>query len=109
MSSSKKEAFKQLPEASSWPKFFGTGGYDHINGLLIYLPSIPDYWITIRLNTEFKGHASIWYTEIKEIHGRRNRPWWKSQIIKKYSNGTWIWQKTISFENDNNSVDKEQY
>ncbi|MBW0580709.1 hypothetical protein O181_120424, partial [Austropuccinia psidii MF-1] len=23
---------------------------------------------------------------MKEIHGRRNWPWWKSQIIKKYSN-----------------------
>ncbi|MBW0591508.1 hypothetical protein O181_131223, partial [Austropuccinia psidii MF-1] len=82
---------------------------DYIDGLFIDVPSIPDYWITARLNTEFKGHASIWYTEMKEIHGRRNWPWWKSQIIKKYSNGTWIWQKTISFENDKYSVDKDPY
>ncbi|MBW0481625.1 hypothetical protein O181_021340 [Austropuccinia psidii MF-1] len=46
---SEKEALKQLPEASSWPKFSGTGEYDHmelidyINGLLIDVPSIPDY------------------------------------------------------------------
>ncbi|MBW0508462.1 hypothetical protein O181_048177 [Austropuccinia psidii MF-1] len=44
---------------------------------------------------------------MKEIHGRRNWPWWKSQIIQKYSNGTWIWQKTMSFENDKYSVDKD--
>ncbi|MBW0518773.1 hypothetical protein O181_058488 [Austropuccinia psidii MF-1] len=44
---------------------------DHIDGLFIDVPSIPDYWITARLNTAFKGHASIWYTEIKEIHGGR--------------------------------------
>ncbi|MBW0556274.1 hypothetical protein O181_095989 [Austropuccinia psidii MF-1] len=75
----------------------------------IDVPSIPDYCITARLNTEFKGHASIWYTEMKEIHGRRNWPWWKSQIIQKYSNGTWIWQKTMSFENDKYSVDKDPY
>ncbi|MBW0581280.1 hypothetical protein O181_120995 [Austropuccinia psidii MF-1] len=81
MSYSEKEALKQLPEASSWPKFSGTGEYDHmelidyIDGLFIDVPSIPDYWITARLNTEFKGHASIWYTEMKEIHGRRNWPW----------------------------------
>ncbi|MBW0501966.1 hypothetical protein O181_041681 [Austropuccinia psidii MF-1] len=115
MSYSEKEALKHLPEASIWPKFSGTGEYDcmelidYIDGLLIDVPSIPDYWITVRLNTELKGHASIWYTEMKEIHGRRNWPWWKSQIIQKYINGTWIWQKTISFENDKYSVYKDPY
>ncbi|MBW0496141.1 hypothetical protein O181_035856 [Austropuccinia psidii MF-1] len=115
MSYYEKEALKQLPEASSWPKFSGTGEYDHmelidyIDGLFIDVPSIPDYWITARLNTAFEGHSSIWYTEMKEIHGRRNWPWWKSQIIQKYSNGTWIWQKTMSFENDKYSVDKDPY
>ncbi|MBW0476327.1 hypothetical protein O181_016042 [Austropuccinia psidii MF-1] len=88
MSYSEKEGLKQLPEASSWPKFSGTGEYDHmelidyIDGLFIDLPSIPDYWITARLDTEFKGHSSIWYTEIKDIHGRRNWAWWRSQIIQ---------------------------
>ncbi|MBW0498290.1 hypothetical protein O181_038005 [Austropuccinia psidii MF-1] len=52
MSCSKKEALKQLPEASSWPKFSGTGEYDHmelidyIDELFINVPSIPHYWIT---------------------------------------------------------------
>ncbi|MBW0529552.1 hypothetical protein O181_069267 [Austropuccinia psidii MF-1] len=101
MSYPDKEAFKQIPEASSWPKFSGTGEYDHmelkdhIDGLLIDVPSIPDYWITARLNTALKVHASIWYTQMKEIHGRRNCSWWKSQIIQKYSNGTWICHKTM--------------
>ncbi|MBW0470556.1 hypothetical protein O181_010271 [Austropuccinia psidii MF-1] len=110
MSYSEKEALKQLPEASSWPKFSGTGEYDHME-LIDYIdvPSLPDYWITARLNTAFKGHASIWYTEIKEIHGRRSWPWWKIQIIQKYSNGTWIWQKTMSFGNDQYSMDKDPY
>ncbi|MBW0545295.1 hypothetical protein O181_085010, partial [Austropuccinia psidii MF-1] len=112
---SEKEAFKQLSEASSWPKFSGIGEHDHmelidyIDGLFNDVPSIPDYWITARLNTAFKGHASIWYTEMKEIHGRRNWPWWKIQIIQKYSNGTWIWKMTMSFENDKYSVDKDSY
>ncbi|MBW0498021.1 hypothetical protein O181_037736 [Austropuccinia psidii MF-1] len=110
MSHPEKEALKQLPEASNWPKFSGTGEYDHmelidyIDGLLIALPSIPDYLITAILNTAFKGHASVWYTEIKEICGKRNWPWWKSQIIQRYSNGTWIWQKTIC--NHNCTLDK---
>ena len=30
MSYSEKESLKKLPEASSWPKFCGTGGYDHM-------------------------------------------------------------------------------
>ncbi|MBW0497625.1 hypothetical protein O181_037340 [Austropuccinia psidii MF-1] len=78
MSYSEKEALKQLPEASSWPKFSGTGAYDHmeiidyIDGLFIDVPRIPDYWITARLNTAFKRHVSIWYTEMKEIHGSKN-------------------------------------
>ncbi|MBW0469612.1 hypothetical protein O181_009327 [Austropuccinia psidii MF-1] len=77
MSYSEKEALKQLPEASSWPKFSGTGEYDHmelidyVDGLFIDVPSIPDYCITDRLNTAFKGNSSIWYTEINKIHGGR--------------------------------------
>ncbi|MBW0569631.1 hypothetical protein O181_109346 [Austropuccinia psidii MF-1] len=71
MSFTEKEALKQLPDASIWPKFPATGEYDHMelidytDGLFIDVPSIPDYWITARLNTSFKGHASIWYTEMK--------------------------------------------
>ncbi|MBW0497771.1 hypothetical protein O181_037486 [Austropuccinia psidii MF-1] len=81
MSYYEKEAVKQLPEASIWPKFSVTREYDHmelifyIDGLFIDVPSIPDYWITARLNKAFEGHASIWYIEIKEIHCRRNWPW----------------------------------
>ncbi|MBW0472176.1 hypothetical protein O181_011891 [Austropuccinia psidii MF-1] len=72
MSYSEKEALKQLPEASSWPKFSGTEEYDHMEVIdYIDVPSIPDYWITDSLNTAFKGNASIWYTEMKEIHGRK--------------------------------------
>ncbi|MBW0501372.1 hypothetical protein O181_041087 [Austropuccinia psidii MF-1] len=89
MSYIEMEALKQLPEPSSWPKFSGTGEYDHmepidyIDGLYIDVPSIPDNWITARLNTAFKGHSSIWYTEMKQIHGRKSWPWRKSQIIQK--------------------------
>ncbi|MBW0533223.1 hypothetical protein O181_072938 [Austropuccinia psidii MF-1] len=46
---------------------------------------------------------------MKELHGRRNWPWWKSQIIQKNRNVTWIWQKTMSFENYKYSVDKDPY
>ncbi|MBW0563005.1 hypothetical protein O181_102720 [Austropuccinia psidii MF-1] len=82
---------------------------DCIDGLFIDVPRIPNYWITARLNTAFNGHAIIWYTEMKEICGRRNWPWWKSQIIQKYSNGTWIWKTTMSFDNEKYSVDKDSY
>ncbi|MBW0497283.1 hypothetical protein O181_036998 [Austropuccinia psidii MF-1] len=93
MSYYETEALKQLPEASSWPTLPGTEEYhhmkliDYIHGLFIDVQSIPDYWLTARLNIAFKGHASIWYTEMKEIHFRRNWPLWKTQIIQKYSNG----------------------
>ncbi|MBW0494157.1 hypothetical protein O181_033872 [Austropuccinia psidii MF-1] len=77
MSYSEKEPLKQLPETSSWHKFSRIGEYDHmelidsIDGVFIDVPRIPDYWITARNNKELKGHASIWYTEMKEIHGLR--------------------------------------
>ncbi|MBW0473825.1 hypothetical protein O181_013540 [Austropuccinia psidii MF-1] len=50
---------------------------NHIDGLFIDVESIPDYWITASPNTPFKGHASIWYTEMNKIHGKRNWPWWR--------------------------------
>ncbi|MBW0504982.1 hypothetical protein O181_044697 [Austropuccinia psidii MF-1] len=59
MSYSEKKALKQLPEASRWPKFSGTGEYDHlelidyIDGLFIDVSSMPDNWITSILNTSF--------------------------------------------------------
>ncbi|MBW0546089.1 hypothetical protein O181_085804 [Austropuccinia psidii MF-1] len=115
MSYSEKESLKQLPEASSWAKFSGSGEYHHmelidsIDALLIDVPSIPVYWITATLNTAFKGHASIWYTEMKKIHGRRNWPWGKSKIIQKYSNGAWIWKTTRLFDNYKYSLDKDAY
>ncbi|MBW0540375.1 hypothetical protein O181_080090 [Austropuccinia psidii MF-1] len=96
-------------------KMSGVGEYDNMelidysDGLFIDVPSIPDYWITARLNTAFKGNPSIWYTDMKDIHGRRNWPWWRSQIIKKYRNDTWIWQKTLSFGNDRYKVDRDPY
>ncbi|MBW0485260.1 hypothetical protein O181_024975 [Austropuccinia psidii MF-1] len=89
MTLSEKEALKQLPEATSLPELSGVGGYNHkelidyIYGLLIDVPSIPDCWITARLNTEFKGNASIWNTEVEEIHVRSNWLWWKRRIIQK--------------------------
>ncbi|MBW0493777.1 hypothetical protein O181_033492, partial [Austropuccinia psidii MF-1] len=65
MTYSEKEALKQLPETSSWPKFSGIGEYDsmepihYMDGLLTDVPSIPEYWITARLNKAFKVHASM--------------------------------------------------
>ncbi|MBW0484111.1 hypothetical protein O181_023826 [Austropuccinia psidii MF-1] len=115
MTYSEKEALKQLPEAKSWPKFSGVGEYEHmelinyIDEFFIDVPSIPEFWITAILNKAFEKYDIIWYTEMKDIHGRRNWPWRKSQIIQRYSHGTWIWQKTISFENDRYSVDKDNY
>ncbi|MBW0552608.1 hypothetical protein O181_092323 [Austropuccinia psidii MF-1] len=87
---SEKEALKQLPEASRWPKLCGRGEYDHMelidhfDGLFIDVPSTPDYWITARLNTAFKGNASILYTEMKEIHGGRVKSSKSTVMVPSY-------------------------
>ncbi|MBW0548646.1 hypothetical protein O181_088361 [Austropuccinia psidii MF-1] len=92
MTYSEKEELKKFTEATSWHKLSGVGKYDHmeliyyIYGLLIDVPSIPDYWMTAIMDTELKVPASIWNTEMKEIHGRRNWQWWRSKIIQKYRN-----------------------
>ncbi|MBW0515167.1 hypothetical protein O181_054882 [Austropuccinia psidii MF-1] len=55
-----KESWKQLPEATSRPNSSGLGEYYHseliyyIDGLFIDVPTIPDHWITDRMNTELK-------------------------------------------------------
>ncbi|MBW0461812.1 hypothetical protein O181_001527 [Austropuccinia psidii MF-1] len=98
-----KEALEQSPEAISLKKFPDVGEYDHmeyidyIDGLFIEVSHIPDYWVTARLNTECKLHSSIWYTEMKKLHGRRNWTWWKHHIIQNYINGIWIWHKNMFF------------
>ncbi|MBW0495784.1 hypothetical protein O181_035499 [Austropuccinia psidii MF-1] len=67
----KKEALKNLSEATSLLEFSGVGEYahmdliDYIYGLFIDGPSIPDYWITARLNNSLKGNSGIWYSEMK--------------------------------------------
>ncbi|MBW0562014.1 hypothetical protein O181_101729 [Austropuccinia psidii MF-1] len=115
MTYSKKEALKQLPDAPSSPEFSGTGKYDHmeliyyIDGLFIDFQIITYYWITAIPNTKFKRHSSICYTEMKGMHGRRNWPCLKSNIIQKHSNGTWIWQIIMSFNNEKYSVDQNTY
>ncbi|MBW0479964.1 hypothetical protein O181_019679 [Austropuccinia psidii MF-1] len=43
------------------------------------------------------------------VHRDEGNPWWNIQIIQRYSNGTWIWESTMSFENDKYSVDKDPY
>ncbi|MBW0519690.1 hypothetical protein O181_059405 [Austropuccinia psidii MF-1] len=107
MTYSEKEELKQLLSASSCPNLSGVGEYDCME--LIDVPSIPDYCITSRLNAELKGHASIWYTEIKSIYVRTNLLWWKIQILQKYSNGTWIWKNSMSLQNDKYSADNYPY
>ncbi|MBW0492408.1 hypothetical protein O181_032123 [Austropuccinia psidii MF-1] len=77
MTYSDKEELKQLPEALNWQSFSGVGENNYmeliyyIDGLFIGVPSIQYYCITAILNTASKGHVSIWYKEIKEIHGGR--------------------------------------
>ncbi|MBW0559082.1 hypothetical protein O181_098797 [Austropuccinia psidii MF-1] len=90
MSQSEKESLQKLLEASSWPKFAGGGEYEHmelidyIDGLFIDVPSISDHWITARLNTAFKIHDSIWYTEMKEIYGRRVKLSKSTEMVLEY-------------------------
>ncbi|MBW0464381.1 hypothetical protein O181_004096 [Austropuccinia psidii MF-1] len=90
MSYSERESLKQLSEASSWPNFSRTGGYDqmelidYIDRRFIDVPSIPVYCITSRINTAFKQHARIWYTEMKEIHGGRVKSSKRPEMVLGY-------------------------
>ncbi|MBW0500624.1 hypothetical protein O181_040339 [Austropuccinia psidii MF-1] len=67
MTYSEKEALKQLTKATRWAKLSGVVDYDHmelidyIDRLFIDVSTIPDYWITARIQTEYKGKNSICY------------------------------------------------
>ncbi|MBW0558388.1 hypothetical protein O181_098103 [Austropuccinia psidii MF-1] len=49
------------------------------------------------------------------VHRNERNPWKKKLDMvqesnhKKYSKGSWIWKKTISFDNDKHSMDKDPY
>ncbi|MBW0470777.1 hypothetical protein O181_010492 [Austropuccinia psidii MF-1] len=69
---------------------------DYIDGLFIDVLSIPDYWITDRHNAEFKGHSSLWYTEIKEIHGGRFRLFKNTATVLGYGKGPYNMKMTTT-------------
>ncbi|MBW0462928.1 hypothetical protein O181_002643 [Austropuccinia psidii MF-1] len=106
MNQSDREALKKLTEVSNWTKPSVTGEYGHmdlieyIHSLLIDVTSSPAYWINTRFNTAFKKHSNMRYNEMKEIHGRKPWVWWENQIIQRYCNKGWVWQKAIYFDND---------
>ncbi|MBW0577988.1 hypothetical protein O181_117703, partial [Austropuccinia psidii MF-1] len=96
-----KEALKKLTEDSGWPKFCGIGEYDHmelidyVDGLFIDLSSIQDYWITSRLNTDFKQHQTC--------HGGGAKQSKSKEMIHGYG------RKPFYFGNDRYTVEKDPY
>ncbi|MBW0490442.1 hypothetical protein O181_030157 [Austropuccinia psidii MF-1] len=88
MSYSEKESLKQLPEASSWPKFSGTGEYNHmelieyIDGLFIDVQSIPDCMLAFGIQRQKKFIAE------GTGHGGRVKSSKSTEILLVYCRGS---------------------
>ncbi|MBW0541994.1 hypothetical protein O181_081709 [Austropuccinia psidii MF-1] len=55
----------------------------------------------------FSAHR--WYIKLRQAHGHQSWTWWKSQIINKWSNDSWIFKLETAFEHAKFNADKDKY
>ena len=96
---------KLLPPLSDWPKFSGTGEYDHIT-FIKYLDHILNSYgaseniVLIRLPRLFTDVAQDWFVTKQQAIGHQDWATWKQLIHAQF--GTRIWKKKMlkAFETD---------
>ncbi|MBW0557516.1 hypothetical protein O181_097231 [Austropuccinia psidii MF-1] len=69
---------------------------------------LPDRLVTERFNTLFTRSAHRWYIKLRQAHGHQSRTWWKTQIINKWANDTWIFKVETAFESSKFNSDKDK-
>ncbi|MBW0531778.1 hypothetical protein O181_071493 [Austropuccinia psidii MF-1] len=93
---------KEEPEFKEWSHFSGEGEYDHvefIRGIEIIKEDfeLPDILVKARSNTLFTISAHRWYIKLRQAHGHQSWTWWKTQIINKWANDSWIFKMETAF------------
>ncbi|MBW0572197.1 hypothetical protein O181_111912 [Austropuccinia psidii MF-1] len=104
---------KEVPKLKEWPHFSGEGEYDHmelIRGIDIIKEDfeLPDRLLTERFNILFTRSAHRWYIKLRQARGNQSLTWWKTQIIKKWANGAWIFKVEAAFESAKFNSDKDK-
>ncbi|MBW0500991.1 hypothetical protein O181_040706 [Austropuccinia psidii MF-1] len=102
---------KEVPKLKEWPHFSGEGEYDHmelIRGIDMIKEDfeLPERFVTARFNTFFMRSAHRWYIRLRQAHGHQSWTWWKTQIINKWANDSWILRLQQPFESYKFNSDK---
>ncbi|MBW0531038.1 hypothetical protein O181_070753 [Austropuccinia psidii MF-1] len=104
---------KEAPKLKEWPHFSGEGEYDHmefIRGIEMIKEDfeLPDRFVTARFNTLFTRLSHRLYIKLRQAHGHQSWTWWKTQIINKQANDSWIFKVETAFEYDKFNSDKDK-
>ncbi|MBW0566908.1 hypothetical protein O181_106623 [Austropuccinia psidii MF-1] len=94
---------KDILKLEEWPTFSGEGEYNHIEfirtiDMLQEDFHIPDEAIVGRLHSLFVRPAKKWYYKMRQDNGKHDWPWWKSEIITKWANNSWIFKIQNAFD-----------
>ncbi|MBW0572073.1 hypothetical protein O181_111788 [Austropuccinia psidii MF-1] len=104
---------EEVPKLKEWPHFSGEGEYDHmqfIRGIDIIKEDfeLPERLLTAGINTLFTKSAQRWYIKLRQAHGHQSWTWWKTQIINKWANDSWMFKVETAFESAKFNADKDK-
>ncbi|MBW0546563.1 hypothetical protein O181_086278 [Austropuccinia psidii MF-1] len=104
---------KDIPKIEEWPTFAGEGEYNHIEfirtiDMFQEYFHIPDEIIVGKLHSLFDRTAKKWYYKMRQDHGKHDWPWWKSEIITKWTNNHWRFKMANAFESAIFNSEKEK-
>ncbi|MBW0505577.1 hypothetical protein O181_045292 [Austropuccinia psidii MF-1] len=69
---------------------------------------LPDILVTARFKNLFTRSAHRWYIKLGQAHGHQSCAWWKTQIINKWANDSWIFKVETAFESAKFNADKDK-
>ncbi|MBW0515980.1 hypothetical protein O181_055695 [Austropuccinia psidii MF-1] len=104
---------KDIPKLAEWPKFSGEGEYNHIEfirtiDILQEYFHIPDEIIMGKLHSLFTRNSKKWYDKMRQDHGKHDWAWWKSEMITKWANTSWMFKMENVFESAIFSSEKDK-
>ncbi|MBW0542204.1 hypothetical protein O181_081919 [Austropuccinia psidii MF-1] len=104
---------KEVPKIREWPHFSGEREYDHmefIRGIEMIQEDfeLPDRLVTEIFNTLFTISAHRWYIKLRQANVHQSWTWWKTQIIIKWANDSWMFKVETAFKSSKFNADKHK-
>ncbi|MBW0470005.1 hypothetical protein O181_009720 [Austropuccinia psidii MF-1] len=105
---------KYIPKLEEWKTFSGEGEYNHIEFSRIINMLQEDFHLTdailvAKLHSLFTRTAKKWYYKMRKDHGKHAWPWWKSEIITKWTNDYLRYKLADAFKNSIFNSEKEKH